>query len=76
MATFEHLSQIGFWKHPLSFLMMQITEAYNNSYSILIGKLSFMFDIPLTLQLEQITNIMEAWLFQFQASQNCLANIL
>ena len=56
--------------------MTQITEAYNNSSSIPIDELSFTFGIPLTLQLEQNTNIMEAWLLQFQASQKCLANIL
>jgi hypothetical protein len=56
--------------------MTQITEAYNNSSSIPIDKLSFTFGISLTLQLEQTINIMEAWLLQFQASQKCLANIL
>ena len=56
--------------------MTQITEAYNNSTSIPIDKLSYTFGIPLTLQLEQTTNIMEAWLLQFQASQKRLANIL
>ena len=45
--------------HMLS-LMTQSTEAYNNSSSIPIDKLSFTFGIPLTLQLEQTTNIMEA----------------
>jgi hypothetical protein len=61
--------------HGLS-LMTQITEAYNNSSSIPIDELSFTFGIPLTLQLEQNTNIMEAWLLQFQAGQKRLANIL
>ena len=56
--------------------MKQITVAYNNSSSIAIDKLSFTFGIPITLQLEQTTNIMEAWLLRFQASQKCLANIL
>jgi MFS-type transporter involved in bile tolerance (Atg22 family) len=56
--------------------MTQITEAYNNSSSIPIDELSFTFGIPLTLQLEQNTNIMEAWLFQFQAGQKRLANKL
>ena len=37
--------------HRLS-LITQITEAYNNSSSIPIDKLSFTFGIPLTLQLE------------------------
>ena len=57
-------------------LMTQITEAYNNSSSIPIDELSFTFGIPLTLQLKQNTNIMEAWLLQFQAGQKRLANIL
>ena len=61
--------------HRLS-LMTQITEAYSNSSSTPIDELSFTFGIPLTLQLEQTTNIMEAWLLQFQASQKHLANIL
>jgi hypothetical protein len=61
--------------HRISF-MTQITEAYNNSSSIPIDELSFTFGIPLTLQLEQNTNIMEAWFLQFQACQKCLANIL
>jgi hypothetical protein len=61
--------------HRLS-LMTQITEAYNNSSSIPIDEISFTFGIPLTLQLEQNSNIMEAWLLQFQASQKRLANIL
>ena len=56
--------------------MTQITEAYNNSSSTPIDKLSFTSGILLTLQLEQTTNIMEAWLLQFQASQKHLANIL
>ena len=56
--------------------MTQITEAYNNSSSIPIDELSFTFGIPLTLQLEQNTNIMEARLLQFQAGQKRLANIL
>ena len=58
------------------FFVTQITEAYNNSSSIPVDKLSFTFGIPLTLQLEQTTNIMEAWFLQFQASQECLANTL
>ena len=62
--------------HRHSSLITQITEAYNNSSSIPINKLSFTFGIPLTLQLDQTTNIMEAWLLQFQASQKCLANVL
>ena len=57
-------------------LMTQITEAYNNSSSIPIDELSFTFGIPLTLQLEQNTNIMEAWLLQFQAGQKRQPNIL
>jgi hypothetical protein len=61
--------------HRLS-LMTQITEAYNNSSFIPVDKLSFTFGIPLTLQLEQSTNIMPAWFLQFQASQKYLANIL
>ena len=56
--------------------MTQITEVYNNSSSIPINKLSFTFGIPLTLQLEQTTNIMEAWLLQFQAGQKRLTHIL
>jgi hypothetical protein len=56
--------------------MTQITEAYNNSSSIPIDELSFTFGIPLTLQLEQTTTIMEAWHFLFQAGQKGLANIL
>jgi hypothetical protein len=56
--------------------MTQITEAYHNSSSIPIEELSFTFGIPLTLQLEQDTNIMEVWLLQFQAGQKRLANIL
>ena len=56
--------------------MTQITEAYNNSSSTPIDKLSFTLGILLTLQLEQTTNIMEAWLLQFLASQKHLANIL
>ena len=56
--------------------MTQITEAYINSSSIPVDNLSFTFDILLTLQLEQTTNIMAAWFLQFQASQKCLANIL
>ena len=56
--------------------MTQITEAYINSSSTPIDELSFTFGILLTLQLEQTTNIMEAWLLQFQASQKHLANIL
>ena len=59
-----------------SLVVTQITEAYNNSSSIPVDKLSFTFGIPLTLQLEQTTNIMAAWFLQFQASQECLANIL
>ena len=61
--------------HCLS-LMTPITEAYNNSSSTPIDELSFTFGIPLTLQLEQTTNIMEAWLLQFQAGQKDQANIL
>ena len=61
--------------HRIS-LITQITEAYNNSSSIPIDELSFTFCIPLTLQLEQNTNILEAWLLQFQAGQKRLANIL
>jgi hypothetical protein len=56
--------------------MTQITEAYNNSSSIPIDELSFTFGIPLTLQLEKNTSMMEAWLRQFQAGQKRLANIL
>ena len=56
--------------------MTQITEAYNKSSSIPIDELSFTFGILLTLQLEQTTNIMEAWLLQFQAGQKCQANKL
>jgi hypothetical protein len=56
--------------------MTQITEAYNNSSYTPIDELSFAFGILLTLQLEQTTNIMEAWFLQFQASQKHLANIL
>ena len=56
--------------------MTQIIEAYNNSSSIPIDELSFTFGILLTLQLEQTSNIMAAWLLQFQASQKYLANIL
>jgi hypothetical protein len=47
--------------------MTQITEAYKNSSSILIDEQLFTFGIPLTLQLEQTTHIMEAWLLQYQA---------
>jgi hypothetical protein len=61
--------------HGLS-LMTQITEAYNNSSFIPIDELFFTFGIPLTLQLEQNTNIMESWLLQFQAGQKRLTNIL
>ena len=64
-----------FRSHRLS-LMTQISEAYNNSFCIPIDKLSFTFGIPLTLHLEQTTNIMAAWLLQLQASQKYLANIL
>ena len=53
-------------------LLTQCTEAYNNSSFILIDKWSFTFGIPLTLQLEPTTNIMETWLLQLQASQKCL----
>ena len=56
--------------------MTQITEAYNNSSSTPIDELSFTFGVPLSLQLEQNTNLMEACLLQFQAEQNRLANIL
>ena len=56
--------------------MTQITEAYNNSSSIPMDELSFTFGIPLSLRLEQNTNLMEAWLLQFQAGQKRLANIL
>ena len=61
--------------HRLSF-MTHITEAYNNSSSIPVDGLSFTFGIPLILQLEQNTVIMEAWLLQFQSGQKRLANIL
>jgi hypothetical protein len=61
--------------HRLS-LMTKITEVYNNSSSTPINELSFTFGIPLTLQLEQTTNIMEAWFLQFQGGQKHLANIL
>ena len=56
--------------------MTHITEAYNNSSSIPVDGLSFTFGIPLILQLEQNTVIMEAWLLQFQSGQKRLANIL
>ena len=61
--------------HNLS-LMTQITEAYHNSSTIPIGKWSITFGISLTLQLEQTTVTMEAWLLQYQAGQKHLANIL
>ena len=61
--------------HRLSF-MTQITEAYKKSFSIPVDELSFTFGIPLTLQLEKNTNILEVWLLQFQANQKRLANKL
>ena len=62
-------------KHRLS-LKTQIQEAYHNSSTIPVDKWSITFGIPLTLQLEQTTTNMEAWLLQYQAGQKCLANIL
>ena len=56
--------------------MTQITEAYKKSFSIPVDELSFTFGIPLTLQLEKNTNILEVWLLQFQAGQKRLANKL
>ena len=61
--------------HCLS-LKTQIKEAYHNSSKIPVDKWSITFGIPLTLQLEQTTDIMEAWLLQYQAGQKHLANIL
>ena len=61
--------------HQLS-LKTQIKEAYHNSSTIPFNKWSITFGIPLTLQLEQSTATMEAWLLQYQAGQKCLANIL
>ena len=37
---------------------------------------SFTFGIQLTLQVHQSSTYMEIWLLQFQASQQCLTNIL
>ena len=61
--------------HWLS-LMTQITETYQNSSTILIDEWSITFGLPLTLQLEQSTSTMEAWLLQYQAEQKSLANLL
>ena len=61
--------------HKLS-LKTQIKEAYNNNSTIPVDKWSITFGIPLTLQLEQTTATMEAWLLQYQAAQKRLANIL
>ena len=61
--------------HRLS-LKTQIKEAYHNSTTIPVDELSITFVIPLTLQLEQSTATMEAWLLQYQAGQKRLANIL
>ena len=62
-------------KHRLS-LKTQIQEAYHNSSTILVDEWSITFGIPLTLQLEQFTAAMEAWLLQYQTGQKRLANIL
>ena len=61
--------------HRLS-LKTQIKEAYLNSSTILVDEWSITFGTPLTLQLEQNTATMEAWLLQYQAGQKRLANIL
>ena len=57
-------------------LMTKIREAYHNSSTIPIGKLSITIGNPLILQLEDTTITMEAWLLQNQARQECLAIIL
>ena len=57
-------------------LKTQIKEAYHNSSTIPVNKWSITFGIPLTLQLEQTTTNMEAWLLRYQAGQKHLANIL
>ena len=57
-------------------LVTQITEDYNNCSSTPIDKLSSTFGIPLTLQVNQPTTIMEAWLLQSQAGQKRLTNLL
>ena len=63
--------------HTISLsLKTQIKEAYHNSSTIPVNKWSIIFGIPLTLQLEQTTATMEAWLLQYQAGQKILANIL
>ena len=54
--------------HRLS-LKTQIKEAYQNNATIPIDKWSITFGVPLTLQLEQTTANMEAWLLQYQAGQ-------
>ena len=61
--------------HRLS-LMTQIKEVYHNSSVIPIDEWSIIFGIPLTLQLEQTTATMEAWLLQYQSGQKHLANFL
>ena len=61
--------------HRLS-LKTQIKEAYHNSSTIPVNKWSITYRIPLTLQLEQTTATMEAWLLQYQAGQKRLVNIL
>ena len=61
--------------HRLS-LKTQFKEAYHNSSTIPVNKWSITFGIPLTLQLEQTTANMEAWLLQYQARQKRLANLI
>jgi hypothetical protein len=56
--------------------MTHIAEACDISSSIPINELSLTFGIPLTLQVEQSTNIMEAWLLKYQVGQKYLANII
>ena len=47
-----------------------------NSSTIPVDKWSVTYGIPLTLQLEQTTATMEAWLLQYQAERKRLAKIL
>ena len=56
--------------------MKNFMEAYHKSSLTPIDELSITFRTPLTLQLEQTTITMEAWLLQYQAGQKRLANIL
>ena len=53
-----------------------IKEAYHNSSILPVNKWSITFGTPLTLQLEQTTITMEAWLLQDQVEQKHLANTL